>query len=48
VCAAIFASTAQEHNARGFELHFVPELTENLVSDCFGIDEWKALAKAAQ
>jgi hypothetical protein len=23
-------------------------LTENLVSDCFGIDEWKALAKAAR
>jgi hypothetical protein len=25
----------------------VPVLTENLVSDCFGIDECKALAKAA-
>ena len=24
------------------------ELTENLVSDCFGNDEWKALAKAAR
>jgi len=26
----------------------LPVLTENLVSDCFGIDEWKALAKAAR
>jgi hypothetical protein len=25
-----------------------PVLTENRVSDCFGIDEWKALARAAR
>jgi len=40
---AIPAFTAQDQPVTLRVGTFV--LTENLVSDCFGIDEWKALAK---
>ena len=43
---AIPAFTAQDQPVTLRVGTFV--LTENLVSDCFGIEEWKALAKAAR